>query len=112
MAVLWAHSFPLVFTTKVKILLFQSFMYEFPAHKLYSTTSRALCSSSASKRFQKSLCISSGITSSTTEGMPVLTLLLQRVQGHLNTILLISVLAKPEKMFLLQWIRGTMGKES
>lgn len=77
MAVLWAHSFPLVFSTKVKILLFQSFMYKFPAHKLCSITSRALHYSSASKRFQKSLCISSCITSNTTQGMTVLTLLLQ-----------------------------------
>lgn len=77
MAVLWAHNFPLVFTTKVKILPFQSFTYKFPAHKLCSTTSRALHYSSASKRFQKSLCISSGITSNTTEDMTVLTLLLQ-----------------------------------
>lgn len=58
MAVLWAHSFPLAFTTKVKILPFQNFRYKFPAlRELYSSTSRALHYSSASKRFQKVLSL-------------------------------------------------------
>lgn len=115
-AVLWARSFLLVFITKVKILPFQSFMYGFPTHKLYwqwPVELSFLHYSSASERFQKAFRISSGITSNTTEGTTVLTLLLQRVQHHLNTMLLISVVAKPGKIcFMLQRFRGTMGKKS